>query len=184
MAKKSPGENNLTQIFQLIEGRENYLKSLIADAYNTFIFEIVVSLSSSGLSFSLPSDLTPSDISAQYEAGKHVVCMVNIPSAAGSTFAGLYMLPLVKKFTSGSMLFASQLAEDILFATIQSDGTITYGNPQKVQSISSSSSSANYPSAKAVYDFVIAQTGGLTFKVANTVPTVDDRSVITFVVEG
>ena len=54
----------------------------------------------------------------------------------------------------------------------------------RVTFISSETTHNSYPTAKAVYDFVVAQTGGLTFKVANTVPTVDDRSVITFVVEG
>lgn len=149
-----------------------------------FVFEIAVSLSQAGMSFSLPADVTVQQIANAYDSGFHVVAMVNVPSAAGSSMAGLYLMPLVKKFTAGGLLFCSQLGQSVLYANISASGAITYSLVQMVQSISASSSHAEYPTAKAVYDYIESRLNGLTLKAADSAPTTNDPNVITFVNEG
>ena len=185
MAKKFSGENNLTQIFQLIEERYNFLKEQIENADKMFVVEFGVSLSSSGMTLSLPSDVTFENISNAYDNNYHVIGIFDIPAIAGDS-SGKYIAPANKRNSDGSILFVASDKSTMQWIQIFSDGTVDFAisryefTGNKVTSLSASSTDTQYPSAKAVYDAL----GGLTLKVATSAPTVDDRSVITFVVEG
>ncbi|MBQ3087250.1 MAG: hypothetical protein IJC45_07940 [Clostridia bacterium] len=165
------------------------VKTAIDNAQNVFIVEFDVSLSANGLTLSLPSDVTFEDVSNAYTDNCHVLGVFEIPSAAGA-MAGKYIAPLNKKQSDGSLLFVSADKSNMQWVQLSPDAQVSFAisryefTGNKVTAVSAASTDTQYPTAKAVYDFVVAQTGGLTFKVANTVPTVDDRSVITFVVEG
>lgn len=188
MAKKFPGENNLTQIFQLIEERYNFLKELISDAASkTYIIKPISTLTTSGLSLTLPSDVTYANIDNAVNKGLHVLMVLEFPSEAGADFSGNYVIPFTKKMeTSGHMYFSTTVRNILMWGLLDTSGKLTHGyyyienQGNKVTSLSTSSTHTQYPSAKAVYDAL----GGLTLKVATSAPTVDDRSVITFVVEG
>lgn len=170
------------------------VKTAIDKVDKTYVFEAVASVSTGGLSFSLAEGITHALLVEKINAGYHVVSMATIPSAAG-TMAGTYMLPFTHDWQGGGsaqddLYFSTTVINTLIYVVISSDDSVIFGyydierQDNKVTAVSASSTDTQYPTAKAVYDFVVAQTGGLTFKVANTVPTVDDRSVITFVVEG
>lgn len=166
------------------------VRTAIDEEQKMFVVELNVSLSSSGMSFTLPTGVTYAKVDEAVNKGLHVVMVFEVPSAGGE-FSGRYVLPFTKKMgTGGTMYFSSTIQNLLFWGSLATDGTIESGfyyiesQANKVTSLSENSTDKEYPTAKAVYDFVVAQTGGLTFKVANTVPTVDDRSVITFVVEG
>lgn len=182
---KTPGENNLTQIFQLLENRETYLKSLIEDAYNTFIFEVIISISSSGMTPSIQEGVTYAVIDDAIDRGLHVVAMMEIPSVAGASLSGVYAAPFMKKLSTGELCFsviAHTVTQCIL---IHPDNTITYSNyaiedsNNKVSGVTTyTPDHVHFPTTKAVYDFV----GGKQIVYSSTAPTVDNRSVVTIVV--
>ena len=170
------------------------VRTAIDTVDNTFVFEAVASVTASGLSFSLAEGITHDLLVEKINAGYHVVSKATLPSAAG-TMAGTYMLPFTHDWQGGGsaqddLYFSTTVIGSLIYVVVSSDDSVAFNyydierQDRKVTSVSSSSTDTQYPSAKAAYDFVIAQTGGLTFKVSDTVPTVDDRSVITFVVEG
>lgn len=181
---KTPGENNLTQIFQLLEDRETHLKSLIADAYNTFIFEVIISISSSGMTPSIQEGVTYAVIDDAIDRGLHVVAMMEIPSVAGTTLSGVYAAPFMKKLSTGELCF-SVIAQTISqYILIHSDNTITYSyysieeSSNKVSGVTiSTPDHVHYPTTKAVYDFV----GGKQIVYSSSAPTVNDTSIVTVV---
>lgn len=181
---KTPGENNLAQIFQLLENRETYLKSLIADAYNTFVFEVTISISSSGMTASLQEGVTYAVIDDAIDRGLHVVAMMEIPSVAGATLSGVYAAPFMKKLSTGELCF-SVIAQTISqYILIHPDNTITYSyynieeSNNKVSGVTTyTPDHVHYPTTKAVYDFV----GGKQIVYSSTPPTADNPSIVTVV---
>lgn len=128
-------------------------------ASNTFIVKLITSLSASGLSLSLPSDVTYSDVGNAVDNGIHVIAIAEIPSAAGD-IAGTYAIPFAYKDTIGNLIFSVMVRDMNLCVIITPSGAISFTyffaeqSGRKVDSISSRDTHMNYPSAKAVYDFV------------------------------
>ncbi|MBR6780487.1 MAG: hypothetical protein IKM24_05665 [Clostridia bacterium] len=151
------------------------------------IFYVRCNFSATGFTL---DGVTHAEILAAYNAGKRIIGKANVPEAAGLGAWGEFSIPMTCLQNSTVFTLAFLAGKTSVEVYIATDNTVSYeisvlqNIDSRVSSITSSANNSSYPTAKAVYDFVVAQTGGLTFKVANTVPTVDDRSVITFVVEG
>ena len=167
------------------------IRKAIDAVNNTFVFEAVASVSTSGLSFSLAEGITHALLVEKINAGYHVVSIATLPEAAGDK-AGTYVLPFTHDWQGGGsaqddLYFSTTVINTLIYVAISSDDSVIFRyydierQDNKVTAVSASSTDTQYPTVKAVYDFVVAQTGGLTFKVANTVPTVDNRSVMTIV---
>lgn len=126
---------------------------------NTMIVNLVISLSASGLSVSLPQGTTYSSIDSAISNNIHVVCVMEIPSFAGS-MAGTYAAPFTKKNADGSLCFSTTNESALQYFKIETDGSIFYGihnlekQDNKVTSLTVSATHTQYPSAKAVYDIV------------------------------
>lgn len=159
-------------------------------ADKTYIFEAVASVTASGLSFALPEGVTHSLLVEKINAGFHIVAMATLPEASGSK-AGTYALPFTHDWqgggsAQGDLYFSTTVIDALIYIIISSDDSVELNyydierQSHKVTSLSASSTDTQYPSAKAVYNAL----GGLTLKVSTSAPTVDDRSVLTFVIEG
>lgn len=215
MALKHTGEVALIAIFQLIESKVNYLKTLINEKQPTLSFDSTPTAGSSnpvtsdGIKSAIDASkdifyvrfsfgatgftldgVTHAEILAAYNAGKRIVGRVYVPEAAGLDEWGDFSIPM-SCLTDASMFVMPLLSgTKSVEVYVTADNTVSYNinvlqnMESRVDTIASTANHTSYPTAKAVYDFVIAQKSDLTFKVSNTVPTVDDRSVITFVVEG
>jgi hypothetical protein len=128
-------------------------------ASNTFIVKLLTSLSASGLSLSLPSDVTYSDVNNAVDNGLHVIAIADIPPVAGD-IAGTYAIPFAYKETSGNLIFSVMVRDMNLCVTVTPSGAISFTyffaeqSGRKIDSIHAGVTHTNYPSAKAVYDFV------------------------------
>ena len=165
------------------------VKTAIDASNNTFIFEMVVSLSANGVSLSLPQGVSYETIKSAINKNMHVVVILEIPSVAGE-LAGIYVVPFTRELPSGTLGFSTTGEGLLMFMWVGTDSSVSFGyynierQSNKVTSLSASSTDTQYPSAKAVYDYIESRLNGLTFKTAASAPTVDDDSVITFVDEG
>lgn len=157
--------NLVTEISEESSDEEVPSAKSVYDAVNavdkTYIVEAVVSLSTSGLSMSLPSDVTYADIDSAVNNGLHVVMVAEFPSEAGTDFAGRYVIPFTKKMgTNGYMYFSTTVRNIVLWGQLDASGNLTFGyyyieqQSNKVTSLSSSSTDNQYPTAKTVFDFV------------------------------
>lgn len=159
-------------------------------ANKTYIFEAVVSVSTSGLSFALPEGVTHSLLVEKINAGFHVVAMATLPAAAGSK-AGTYALPFTHDWqgggsAQGDLYFSTTVIDALIYIIISSDNSIKLDyydierQNNKVTSISPSSTDVQYPTAKAVYDAVEeakkSATGSLQVEFALT--GIDDETGI------
>lgn len=176
MGIKSPGENNLTQIFRLIEERYDYLKEQIEGCF----YYVPCKLGATGFEL---DGVTYDEILAAYNDGKRIVGEVYVPSAAGLGVSGNFELPLSYLNDSNEFVLTMLSGLGSSEARIKSDGTIatyTYvleNTSGRITSISEYSGHTQYPSAKAVYDFV----GGKKIVYSSSAPTTDDTSVMTIV---
>lgn len=132
--------------------------------------------------------VTYNDIMVAYNAGKRIVGKAYVPSAAGLGFSGNFDIPMtyfndqfVLSFITGcencEVFIGSDNSVQVIIRNLQN-------RDQRVTVISSASTHEQYPTAKTVYDYIESRLNGLTLKPADSAPTTDDRSVITFVDEG
>lgn len=164
------------------------VRAAIDAAENTYIFELVVSLSASGITLSLPEGVTYEIINEAVNSKAHVICTAEIPSVAGADMAGAYALPFTKRMASGALCFSTTIESVLMYAWLGVDNSLSFDyysierQQNKVTSLSKSSTDAQYPTAKAVYDYIESRLNGLTLKAADSPD--DDPNVITFVDEG
>lgn len=134
----------------------------------TFIVEFLLTLSASGMSISLPEDVTFEDINAAYDNDLHVIGVFDVPTVAGE-LAGKYIAPLNKRNSDGSLLFIAVVPPLIQSITIAPTGRVDFSQTivevtsAKTSAITDASTHYQYPSAKAVHDYVNANSGGIHY---------------------
>lgn len=131
--------------------------------------------------------VTHADILAAYNAGKRIIGKGYVPRAANLGWSGMFELPLSNFADNSSFVLTLTSGQNTCESWVNSDNTIisyirtlVSFNDNVTGELNASSTDTQIPSAKAVYDAL----GGLKIAVSNTVPTVDDRSVLTIVTGG
>lgn len=146
------------------------------------IFYVPFSFGETGFTL---NGVTHAEILTAYNAGKRIIGKVYVPQAANLGAWGEFNIPMtcLQDNSTFTLAFISGVTSTEVYVasdnSVGFDVKVLQNIDSRVTSINSSSTHNSYPTAKAVSDAL----GGLTLKVATSAPTVDDRSVITFVVE-
>ena len=129
----------------------------------TEIFYVPFKVGASGF---VLDGVTYDDIVAAYNSGKFLVAQGYIPSAANVGVSGQVSIPMNNLLDNGRFVFSLVSANISATATIDSNGTVSVAirrmqnEDKRVTSISGLSTDDEYPSAKAVYNYVQSNAGG------------------------
>lgn len=135
------------------------VKTAIDASNNTFIFEMVVSLSVNGVSLSLPQGVSYETIKSAIDKNMHVVVILEVPSVAGE-LAGVYVVPFTRELSSGQLGFSTTGEGLLMYMWVGTDSSVSFGyynierQSNKVTELSAESTDKQYPSAKAVYNAI------------------------------
>ena len=156
---KHSGENTLLQIFNNIKAKVDYLVGLINAKQEPFIITATADFQSGVLT---NVSHTFAEITDAYERGDHIFLDLD----ASQMDPGLKVIIALVSFVPEQ----HAMFEQIMYVN----------GSTHVTGMILADGSSNFS-----FTLLVPQTstGGLTFIVSDTVPTVDDRSIITFVVE-
>lgn len=157
------------------------IRTAIDKATDCF-FYVQIKLGASGFEL---DGTTYADIINAYTAGKRIVGKAYVPSEAGLGFSGKFDIPMTYFNDSFVLSFITGCENCEVFIGSDNSVAVIIRNLQnsqsRVTSISKDSTDEQYPTAKAVYDFIESRLNGLTFMQASDEPTTDDPNTITFV---